>query len=489
MDETALRIIIEDGGRSAGPAPAGPRTVAPGPTASSQPAAPVGSRAAVAAAWPGPAASAAPAEPAAPAPSRRRSAAAAAGLFPEGYSSRGEVKTPLFPAGYASQGGLFGAENNAAAPAQGSSVAAEILKVIDAITGQRISSLLKGLTQLAGQSAQQRVTAAAGTPASAPAAPTAAAGAARAAQAASAAGGQAGPATTTALTAAGAATADAAAAGAGTAASAAGIAGVAVLVAKVVSDGLERSAQAVGRRAGLAADVAGNLAANRHAATYAASQNLAADVVESMPLPLSKTLAEVGRSAGKVVEAFDKTVDAFVKRGEELARFSPEISSARAQADVRSLQSDVREAEALGPSLASLTDSQSRIDNDLREILLPIKKFVVEVLAGFLEKLADGVNVVKNLPAIIKETVQTLAEALGDIITFHGAEALKVIDGLPDRLARILKKDEVPPDLMERFFTLADEAAGFAYKKRSDPLNLPERSKAQKLNVPAFAGL
>lgn len=89
------------------------------------------------------------------------------------------------------------------------------------------------------------------------------------------------------------------------------------------------------------------------------------------------------------VKSFTATVQAFIDRGAELAKFSPEISAARAGSEVRQMQGDLREAQALGPGIARLTEIQSEMSDELREILLPIKKAIIEDIGPLLQKLSE----------------------------------------------------------------------------------------------------
>jgi hypothetical protein len=413
MDETALRIVISDSGQGGG----GP----PSPASSRPTVSPAGQASGVAPAGgpppPAPATQTQATAPPRPAEAAaRRPSAPAGGLFPDGFSSRGEVKTPLFPTGYASSGGV---QEEVPASVQ--------------------------LVQWAGQAGS----------------------AARKAGAAGAAGeGIAG--------AAGKAAAGAGAAAAGVAAAPAAVGAIVTAISQAVQSAAPQFAQA-----GVA------LAKNDNRSLVTQAGNTAADVAGLFG-PEGAAVGEAIKAVVAFGNAVADVTDAFVKRGAELARYSPELTAAGARADVRSIQSDIREAQELGPALARLTDAQSSVENDLREMLLPIKKFVVEVLAEFLESVADAFNVVKNLPAIIEATGETLAEAFTEAIQLHFEAAQKKIDELPDRLAKILKKDQPPPDLLENFFKIADEALGIRYGRPDDPI---AQARDQRLNIPAFAGL
>jgi hypothetical protein len=108
-------------------------------------------------------------------------------------------------------------------------------------------------------------------------------------------------------------------------------------------------------------------------------------------IPLVGEFLETGlKSAVQVVRAFTSVVDAFVERGKFLAQYSPELQAANVGADIRSMLGDIREAQELGPGLARLTDAQSQLGDDLREMLLPIKQWIIEKLSGIMESLHES---------------------------------------------------------------------------------------------------
>jgi hypothetical protein len=74
---------------------------------------------------------------------------------------------------------------------------------------------------------------------------------------------------------------------------------------------------------------------------------------------------------------------------------------------------------------------------------------VVEVLAERLELLADAARVILRSPelaqAILKESLEALA--LG-IASAKGTEAIKKIDELPEKLAKILQRQDDNPGIL-----------------------------------------
>jgi len=126
------------------------------------------------------------------------------------------------------------------------------------------------------------------------------------------------------------------------------------------------------------------------------------------------------KTAAAGVRAFSDTVDAFVRRGRELASYNGNLASSSARQDNARLMADVREANETGPELSRLTDSMTDIEMLIREGLLPIKKFVIEVLADFVQFLKDAVlqmlNVLKEpsvfTPDWLEEWAKKVLKAL-----------------------------------------------------------------------------
>jgi hypothetical protein len=162
--------------------------------------------------------------------------------------------------------------------------------------------------------------------------------------------------------------------------------------------------------------------------------------------------------ATTAVRGFANVVQGFVDRGAELAKYSPEISQARSMAEIRQMQGDIREAQALGPSIARLTEIQSEASDSLRDILLPIKQILIEDLAELLKGIHDYLK--ENGPFIaatlvsIYENIKIAIESL----TFHWDLANENQKNLPkkvmDAYVAAKKAMERPPthaeDLLEK---------------------------------------
>lgn len=163
-------------------------------------------------------------------------------------------------------------------------------------------------------------------------------------------------------------------------------------------------------------------------------------------------LGPYGMAAAAGLKAFEAgmsavgdTMNAFVARGRELAGYNSSLAGATAGADVRSMLADVREAEQIGPKLAELIEQQSKMEAVFRELLLPIKEFVIgqlgDILKGVLLAFAgmlEGIN--EKLPIEIRALAE-VAKKIKDIIED------KVPNG--DLLGDLLKQADkfISPDL------------------------------------------
>lgn len=120
-----------------------------------------------------------------------------------------------------------------------------------------------------------------------------------------------------------------------------------------------------------------------------------ADFQETIPI-IGQAMAAQTRLLLDIAQLPEKLSAAFLNRAHQLAPYSGVISSAEAIRDVRTIQADIREARELGHDMARMVDAQSRLDQTVRELLLPIKKVIVEVLADRLEMLLSIATDIKN---------------------------------------------------------------------------------------------
>lgn len=184
--------------------------------------------------------------------------------------------------------------------------------------------------------------------------------------------------------------------------------------------------------------------------------------------------------AKKAIHQFIATVDFFVERGKHLEQFSGAIAGARAQASVRSLRSDIREAKELGSGIAGLTDAQSRLENIFRELLEPIKRFVVENLADLLSTIADMAQEIGPFIKVNLEIVVGTLQILVDIATGRFSKLMEDAQKILQRILKaVSKEDQSDSSILDEFFT------GFGVDVPVDP---QRADMQQRLNAPALAG-
>ncbi len=156
-------------------------------------------------------------------------------------------------------------------------------------------------------------------------------------------------------------------------------------------------------------------------------------------------LERVGGVAIKTVGALNTLTEAFISRAQEIGGYSPQLATANAMAEVRSLLGDIREADRLGPEMARLVDAESRLSNDLREMLLPVKEFIIRNLADFVAWLRDFLLTTKVL-------IEGIAEVIGGIKTGNeeiAGHGVAVVTNLEDfaRTARMERDRKANEDM------------------------------------------
>jgi len=216
--------------------------------------------------------------------------------------------------------------------------------------------------------------------------------------------------------------------------------------------------------------------------------------------PIMPVIAGLAIGAGifaGAVYAFKSGVEYFVARGEQLAQYSAPISQARAQAQVRGIEQDIREAEALGEGISKLTDAQSRIETMFSDVMLPIKEFLVEVMADLLTKIA---NIVEEYGPEVKAQLYLATswlEAIWNAIKLQPEEAAAALQRGQERARQARQQPRLgATDFMGRlmggvpgagaFAALPDQAA--LPGAPGAPADPQRATLTQQNNTPAFSG-
>lgn len=175
-------------------------------------------------------------------------------------------------------------------------------------------------------------------------------------------------------------------------------------------------------------DVFVSLGQNNNLAGLTKAADMAAEGLGKIPI-VGQVLESGIKAVTSTFTAANAVVESFVERGRELAGYSAELAGADARAEVKSLLEDIKEANDLGPDLARMTDLQSELSAELREALLPLKKFAIEVLNKVMELLIEWLPYVRGaFDALIVATEQS-AESISAAVhlDFAGAVAHLVL--------------------------------------------------------------
>lgn len=207
----------------------------------------------------------------------------------------------------------------------------------------------------------------------------------------------------------------------------------------------ERAEQAAGfgsQATGAAGQGAAGLAGNSVMPAFEGAIKVASSGLEALG-PWGAAASKGLQGVAEAANTIKVVVDSFAQRAKELEQFSPNIAASSARADVRRMQTDMTEAQELGPQLAALLDSQSKIEAMVSATLLPIKEFVLQ-----------------NLNEFLKWSMETFADFIAGL-----NEALKAIRADSAALTRLVAKirdimDEKDP--MSPLDAIMGAARGFA---------------------------
>lgn len=205
-----------------------------------------------------------------------------------------------------------------------------------------------------------------------------------------------------------------------------------IAIAMLVKEGVDKAMTRMGDPFRHAADVAetGGAAIARGASgenAKAISGLGDAAVAASKKLPLIGDAAGVvGENVMRAGKAFSSTIDAIVARGEELKGYSGSLATSYAMTDVRQMMQDIRESQALGPNIARINDAQTELSIFLRQILIPLKDWIFDKLANFMENLVSAAKNGYNLAIEINETLKMLPSLILARITGDGEEIKRI---------------------------------------------------------------
>lgn len=188
------------------------------------------------------------------------------------------------------------------------------------------------------------------------------------------------------------------------------------MAAQKMADGLKTAQAAMADFGSVTRKVAGNDTMG----LFTGAVEKSATTLEKIPVA-GKVLGEALKTATRPVVEFAAVTEAFVARGRELQAYNADLAAANAQADVKRLLADIDEAEKLGENLGRLTEAQAQMGTDFREILMPIKELLSEMLAGIAENLSD-------VTSTLKDVLVPIMQGLADIVRWASRQTKAVYD-------------------------------------------------------------
>jgi hypothetical protein len=174
-------------------------------------------------------------------------------------------------------------------------------------------------------------------------------------------------------------------------------------------------------------DRAANAAKSANVALPAAARNAGMPALSEAAGSAAAALGRLGPyglaagaallAAGAGAKAFTDSVNAFVERGRELAGINGQLSAAATGADMLRMQSDYREADVLGDKLSAIIENQAKWEATFREIALPVKAFILDVLNDIMK---GGMEVLIELLEIAKDVADKLPLLAGAAARIDG---------------------------------------------------------------------
>jgi hypothetical protein len=189
---------------------------------------------------------------------------------------------------------------------------------------------------------------------------------------------------------------------------------------------------------------------------------------------LVRDIQAMGRAVGDVTMAF-------IDRGKQLEGFSGDIATANAYREIAGLMADIKEAETLGPAIAELTDQQTRAEMTTREILLPLKDFIVTHLAQLMKRIADTLDVLKPLTDIAGK-ILTAGLAPLELASAMLGQVLDAVKLVAAKLGVRFEADDDGDNPLEKLFLRP--AARARYTGANMRTGLPQTDAERRQNTP-----
>ena len=254
------------------------------------------------------------------------------------------------------------------------------------------------------------------------------------------------------------------------------------LAARAVASGIAKMGDAIQAEGNIVA----TLVSGDNMGALVKQANAAAEALGNIPI-VGHVLEESIKTFAKALDAVAEVAGSIIQRGQQLAPYSGELAMAGARAEIKSMMADIREAQVLGPGMAQVTDIWTDIQMELREFLLPLKKFLIEEFAQFLEWLKNFFEENRGELIAMRETLIGLLKAFIDFLLLKWPTAAKDVAEIPKRIKQALEESAQAQRMVDNpIFQQFMEFAGNAHLPQC---GVPEASPfASQLAIPALAG-
>ncbi len=231
---------------------------------------------------------------------------------------------------------------------------------------------------------------------------------------------------------------------------AAGIFLVAELASRKIASDFNKTAEKVERFGGTLA----KFAANDHLGMMDDAVHHVTESLEEIPI-LGRVLAAEVRAVVAPFKAVAAVSAAFAERARQLQSFNGALAASQAAADNRSYMGDLRESNRLGGTMAKFVEAQSKAEDTMRELLLPIKDILLKSLTGLMIGMEKGLELAKEIRDGAANNSSLIIQSIG---TIFGGPAGGGIGAAIDKIAKKLLSTPSEPakDPMNEWLNAAD---------------------------------
>jgi hypothetical protein len=186
----------------------------------------------------------------------------------------------------------------------------------------------------------------------------------------------------------------------------------------------------------------------------------AAEVANNSFVPMLKDVLPAGLS--KLAESTVALTNTFIARGKELERYSGVLTQTNALNDLKATLADIKEARLMEDSMAKVSGAANNIWLEVREIMLPIKKVLVDHFGRFLGNIEERLEANREFTARVSVAISVAMTFFAAMTPGSGTgwqDFLKKLDTMPEQIAEAMKREDNLKDLsMEMFHQMIDGA-------------------------------